>query len=208
MQDINESIQIVDTTDVDEVPITSEQYNEILNIQQTILEMISSKGNTRKILDALCKLAESLLPNSAASILMKDKTTDFLRVESAPSIPEVAYSALSILEPCVNTVLKNKPQYVQDTFQDDRWTELSHIAYDFNLCSCWSNPVRDEDKNSVGSFALSSFEHRSPSLFHKKLLEISSSLVSIVLKNEANQKRLNMFHIAMESAAEGMVVTN
>lgn len=208
MQDINESCQTRETIDANEVPITAEQYNEILNIQQMILEMISSKGNTHKILDALCKLAESLLPSSAASIMMKDKTTGALSVESAPSIPEVAYSALSILEPCVNTVLENKPQYVQDTFQDDRWTELSHIAYDFKLCSCWSMPIRDENKNSIGSFALSSFEHRSPSLFHKKLLEIASSLVSIVLKNEANQKRLNMFHIAMESAAEGMVVTN
>ncbi len=214
MQEIDDSCQLLDNIDVDEVPITSEQYNQILNIQQTILEMISSKGKTASILATLCQLAESLLPNSVASIMLKDKKSGLLSVESAPSVPEIGHDALANLKPgpgggsCGNAVYRNTPQYVQDTFIDDRWTELRHIAYDFNLCSCWSMPIKDEDKNAIGYFALSSFEHRAQVLFHKKLLEIAASLVTIVLKNEANEKRLNMFYIAMESAAEGMLVTN
>jgi hypothetical protein len=42
-------------------------------------------------------------------------------------------------------------------------------------------PIFSTQGNVVGSFALSSFEHRSPSNFHRKLLEIGASLIGILL---------------------------
>lgn len=206
--------QILENSLIDEVPITSQEYNEILHIQQKILEMIASKGRTHEILDHLCKLAESLLPNSVASIMLLNEHNGLLSVESAPSVPQVGHDALANLKPgpgggsCGNAVFKNTPQFVHDTFTDERWTDIRKIAYDFNLCSCWSMPIRDEEGKTIGSFALSSFEHRSPAPFHKKLLETAASMVNIVLKNQFNEKRLQMFSIAMHSASEGMVITD
>lgn len=209
-----ENCTILENTNLDEVPITQEEYNNILNIQQEILQMIASHGKTSDIFDNLCRLAESLLPNSVASIMLVNEDDGLLSVRSAPSVPQIGHDALANLKPgphggsCGNAVYRNDPQFVQDTFHDERWTDLRQIAYDFNLCSCWSMPIRDENKKAIGSFALSSFEHRSPAQFHKKLLETAASIVNIVLKNASNEKRLHMFYIAMESAAEGMVVTN
>ncbi|EDZ61335.1 diguanylate cyclase/phosphodiesterase (GGDEF/EAL) with PAS/PAC sensor(s) [Sulfurimonas gotlandica GD1] len=197
-----------------EVPITPDEYNEILDIQQNILNMIASRGYCTDILSQLCILAERLLPNSVASIMLVDKATGLMSVLSAPSVPQAGHDALANLKPgvgggsCGNAVFHNEPQYVQDTFTDGRWQDIRKLAIDFNLCACWSMPIRDEDNNPIGSFALSSFEHRSPAPFHKKLLQTAASIVSMIMKNRKIEKRIKLFATAAQNAAEGMIITN
>ncbi len=210
----NNSCQVLENRIVDEIPISSQDYNDILNIQLKTLEMMASKGKTADILNNLCKLAESLLPNSVSSVMLINQDNGLLSVECAPSVPQIGHDALANLKPgpgggsCGNAVFKNSPQFVHDTFNDERWMDIRQVAYDFNLCSCWSMPIRDEDKKVIGSFALSSFEHRLPTPFHKKLLETSAAIVNLVFKNESNEKRLQIFSAAMHSAHEGMIITD
>jgi len=198
----------------DELKISIDEYNSILNLQSEILEMLASRIHYEEILEHLCKLAESLLPNSVASIMLLDKTTGLMSILSAPNIPAIGHEALKNLKPCVgggscgNAIFHNEAQFVSNTFTDDRWTDIRQIAYDFNLCSCWSIPIRDEEKVAIGTFALSSFEHRSPSPFHKKLLETAASIVNIVLKNKKDDMRIKLFSKAMDTAIEGMIITD
>lgn len=213
MKQIQECIDLNDTA-IDEVKITPKQYNDILNIQQEILTMIASHEKSSKILNRLCTMAESLLDNSVASIMFVNEKTNLMSVLTAPSIPQIGHDALANLQPgphggsCGNAVFRNEAQFVQNTFEDDRWKNLRQIAYDFNLCSCWSMPIKDKNNKAIGSFALSSFEHRYPAPFHKKLLKTASSIVNIVLKNEENEKRIKIFSKAMENASEGIVITD
>ncbi len=122
--------------------------------------------------------------------------TGLMSVLSAPSIPESGWKALANLKPgpgggsCGNAVFHKKPQYVLNTFEDERWTDLRKVAYDFNLCSCWSMPITNEDNEVIGTFALSSFEHRLPAPFHKKLLQTAAFIVSIVLKNKEIERQI------------------
>jgi PAS domain S-box-containing protein/diguanylate cyclase (GGDEF)-like protein len=198
----------------EEIHITPNEYNEILNIQQEILNMIAEQKTTKNILEQLCKLAESLLPNSVASIMLLDNKTHLLNVKSAPSVPTVGHKALANLKPgpkggsCGNAVYKNEPQYVQNTFEDERWEDLRELAVNFNLCSCWSMPIKSKNKKAIGSFALSSFEHRAPNMFHKKLLESCASIVSIVLKNQLNEEKLELNTEAIQNASDGIVITD
>ena len=186
-----ESLEINDL--VIEAPITSLEYNNILNMQNKILSMLASHEDTEDILASLCNMAEESLPNSVASIMMQNEKTKLLSVLCAPSIPEVGHKALQNLKPgpgggsCGNAVFHNEAQYVVDTFTDPRWEDLRQVAIDFNLCSCWSMPIRNQSKSAIGTFALSSFEHRAPSEFHKKLLEMAASIVNMVFQNEARE---------------------
>ncbi len=200
--------------DLKEVQITQDEYNNIINIQNDILSMIAAGEEAKKVLDTLCHLAEKLLPNSVASVMLVDSSNGLMSVLSAPSVPAVGHQALENLKPgtgggsCGNAVFKNEAQYVTNTFEDDRWRDLRKIAYDFNLCSCWSMPIRDQYGVAVGSFALSSFEHRSPSNFHKKLLETGSNIVSIVLKNIQKDQKIKLFSVALQNASEGIIITD
>jgi len=198
----------------EDVPITPKQYDIIADIQLKTLEMLVANEPDIDIFNTLCSLAESVLPNAVASIMKRDASNGLLSVRCAPSIPHVGHQALENLQPgpfggsCGNAVFHNEAQYVQNTFKDERWKNLRQVAYDFNICSCWSMPIRNKDKEAIGTFALSSFEHRNPALFHKKLLEICSAIVSIVLKREKRERRLHLLSMGMNSASEGVMITD
>ncbi|WP_304546328.1 EAL domain-containing protein [Sulfurimonas microaerophilic] len=199
---------------LDEVPITQEEYDNIISIQGSILGMIADGEESDVVLSTLCSMAEKLLPNSVASIMLLDSKNNSLSVLSAPSVPKAGHKALENLKPgegagsCGNAIFKNEAQYVVNTFEDERWSDLRELAQEFNLCSCWSMPVKDENSQAIATFALSSFEHRSPSNFHKKLLETGAKIVSIVLKNIKKDQKLKLFSLATQSASEGIVITD
>jgi len=196
MQDSKIDCQLLEDASVEKTPITTQQYNHILNMQQEILSLMAKHGKSEDILAKLCLVAESLLPNSVASIMLLNKENGLMSVLSAPSIPPSGHEALKNLQPgegggsCGNAVFRNEPQYVANTFEDPRWHNLRNIAIDFNLCSCWSMPVRNVEGEAIGTFALSSFEHREPALFHKKLLETAAYIVNIVLKTSDDEAKI------------------
>jgi PAS domain S-box-containing protein/diguanylate cyclase (GGDEF)-like protein len=210
----NANCLVLEDIKVDEVPLSQEQYSHVLNLQKVILESVAQRRATNEILDKLCSMAESMLPNSVASIMIKDTNTGLMDMIHAPSVPPEGFARFKDLKPgsgagsCGNAIYKNEPQFITNTFTDAKWEDLRQIAYDFNLCSCWSVPVRDEKREAIGTFALSSFEHRSPSKFHKLLLETASNIVSIVLKNAYNEKRVKIFTQSMENANEGVIITD
>ena len=204
-----------------EVDISPHEYSQIMQIQHEILDMLSTDVFYQDVLKRLCHLAEALLNNSVASLMLLDSETKRMNVIVAPSIPTAGKEALKELKPgygsgsCGNAVFKNSPVYVYNTFEDKRWENIRELAVDFNICSCWSMPIRDENGIAFGSFALSSFEHRRASAFHKLLLKTSASIIEIVLKKESQDQivrasvdKLKLFATVAEHAVEGMVITN
>ncbi len=192
----DEACTILDDSNVNEVPITNKEYQNILDIQEKILSLTAQDTQPQEILNALCKMAEALLPNSVASLMLRSEENGLMYVKAAPSIPDIGWQALNGIKPsphagsCANAVHYGKSQYIINTFEDERGLEFLDTAKAFNLCSCWSMPVKNEKGMTIGSYALSSFEHRSPAPYHKKLLEAASHIASIVLKNEASKKQI------------------
>ena len=123
-EELKEECIILENTTMNEVPISSKEYNKILDIQKIILEMLAQHQTYNIILDKLCYLAEALLPNAVASIMLKDRDTGLLNVLRAPSIPQAGHDALLNLKPgpqggsCGNAVYHNEPQFVVDTYKD------------------------------------------------------------------------------------------
>jgi len=205
----------------DEVDISAHEYSQVMQIQHEVLSMLSTDISYQDVLKRLCHLAETLLNNSVASLMLLDDETKLMNVIAAPSIPAAGKEALKGLKPgsgggsCGNAVFQNSPVYVYNTFEDKRWEDIRNIAVDFNICSCWSMPIRDENGIAIGSFALSSFEHRRASNFHKLVLQTSASIIEIVLKKESQDQmlrasvdKLKLFATVAEHAIEGMIITN
>jgi len=190
------SCENLNEAQLSQLNITPKEYENILNIQSSILHKLAFNHDYDDVLQHLCLLTEQLLPNSVASIMLVNKETGLINILSAPSIPQSGWKALENLKPglgrgsCANAVFQNKPQYVSNTFEDDRWKDVRKVAFDFNICSCWSMPIKNENDETIGSFALSSYEHLSPAPFHKKLLETAAFIVNIVLKNKKHDEKI------------------
>lgn len=179
-----------------ELDLSVQQLDHILGLQQRICGLVASDTPYQDVIAETCRMAEQLLPGSIATCMQLDSSAGVLNVLAAPSVPEPAHDRLRGLRPgpaggsCGNAVYLNEPAYIHNTFEDSRWEELRSLAVDFNLCACWSVPVQDDLGKPIGTFALSSFEHRSPSGFHKRLLEVGAALISIVLVRHAQHQRL------------------
>ncbi len=167
--------------------LDAEEQDRLLELQQTILEAFALDRSHRDVIEQVCRLEEQLLPNAVASVMLLDEQ-GLLNVYAAPSIPPAGIARLNGLRPgpaagsCGNVIYRQEPVFVGDTLTDPRWADLRQLAIDFELKSCWSMPVRGPGGVIIGTFALSSFEHRLPSRFHRKMLEVGASIIGIVLE--------------------------
>ena len=177
--------------------LSVDEQNSILHLQQSVLELVTGNSTDDAILQHICNLAENLLPNAVASV-MTLQPAGHLDVICAPSVPPEGVSSLSGLIPserggsCGNAVYNNEPTFIVDTETDPRCDDIRDTLDAFELCACWSHPIRDSESEAVGSFALSSFTVREPQPFHQKLLAICAHLTGITLQRQRQNERLEI----------------
>ncbi|MEW5789449.1 MAG: EAL domain-containing protein [Pseudomonadota bacterium] len=176
--------------------LSPEEQEQVLLLQQAVLEEVALGQDPIRVVENICRLAEAALPNSVATCMLLNDAGDHLDVLAAPSVPAEAIARLNGLCPgpgagsCGNAVYRQEPVYVENTFVDARWHDIRLLARDFNIGACWSMPIRSAGGRVLGSFALSSFEHRLPSSFHRKLLEIGAHLIGITLARQESDARI------------------
>ncbi|MHC3994105.1 bifunctional diguanylate cyclase/phosphodiesterase [Thiomicrolovo sp. ZZH C-3] len=188
--------------------MAASDYQEIFELQNTILEKVAEDASKEAVLEELCLLQERMVPGSVASIMLLNPADGKLYVESAPSVPDEALSVFDGIQPgprngsCANVIMRNEPQFVCDISCDERWQNVMEATQKIGLNACWSMPVVLEGK-TVGTFALTSFEERVPTPFHKMLLTVAARIVSIVLKREQNREKLSF--LAFHDPLTGLV---
>ncbi|MBA4503737.1 EAL domain-containing protein [Marinobacterium marinum] len=181
-----------------EVDISLGELDHILGLQQAICGLVASDAPYLDVINEACLMAARMLPGAVATCMRLNAETEQLEVLAAPGVPEEGIRRLQDLKPgpgsgsCGNAIYGNAPVFVYNTFSDPRWQDTRQFAVDYNLCSCWSVPIRDEQGKAIGSFALSSFEHREPSGFHKRLLDVGAALISIVLVRHAEHQQVQI----------------
>lgn len=196
------------------IELSKREQGKILQFQQDVLKLVALGYECGEICEKLCLLEEQLVPNSVASVMLLDDSEQYLNVFVAPSIPPEGISQLDGLRPgpcagsCGNAIYRQEPVYVENTFTDTRWQDIRHLATNFNICACWSMPIRGRGGRIVGSFALSSFEHRLPGPFHCRLLEIGSFIIGIVLEQRKINQQLHLSSKVIEHSTEGIMITD
>lgn len=190
------------------------EQGKILQFQQEVLKLVALGYECGAICEKLCLLEEQLVPNSVASVMLLDDAEECLNVYVAPSMPPEGIAQLNGLRPgpcagsCGNAIYRQEPVYVENTFTDTRWQDIRHLAANFNICACWSIPIRGKGGRVIGSFALSSFEHRLPGPFQCRLLEIGSFIIGIVLEQRKINQQLHLSSKVIEHSTEGIMITD
>ena len=208
------------STPLKKTPIIVEDYLQIFDLQNTVLELVAADASQQEILNKLCLMQEALLPGSSATVMLLNAGGDRLHVMAAPSLDEAARRELDGLKPedgygsCASAVASGKAQFVVCTLDDERWAMAAEFAEKYHLKSCWSMPVVI-DERVIGSFALTSFEERRPAPFAKMMLSVAARIVSIVVRREEHRRRIRegaeriqLLAKVFESIGEGIIVTD
>lgn len=169
-------------------PILQSDFDELLELQSSILGVAASNNDCLELMNQLCIMAEKLTPDSVASIMLYEKLESRLYVHAAPSLSPEAVDALNGLQvgfgSCGNAVYHNEAMYVSNTLKDKRWCETISFAEAFNVSACWSVPFYNGNNEVIGTFALSSFEVREATNFQRKLLDTCAHIAGILLQKE------------------------
>ena len=171
------------------------QQNKLLNLQNQILDdVVKGEKSFHELLDSLCLCAEGLVQGSLSSVMLLESDLK-LSVKSAPSAPQSVIDDLSGLTPsaesgsCGNAVFSGEPTIVKNTYTHSCWSGIRNIAETYKIAACWSYPIFYQDE-AIGSFALSSFEHREPNEFQQNILKVCANLVSIILQRKEQEDKL------------------
>ena len=176
----------------DASPIEQSKLEKLLELQSSILGATVTSNNYEDLLEQVCLFAEKLTPDSVASIMLYDKAKNQLFVHAAPSMPIEAWNDMGCLTvgngSCGNAVYHNEDMFVCNTLTDSRWDNVQSLVTKFKVHACWSSPIHNASNEPIGSFALSSFEERTPDNFQRRLLNICSSITGIIMQRELSLK--------------------
>jgi len=115
--------------------LTVSELEKILDLQNRILGEAVISDDYQGLLSKLCSLAESLTPNSVATVMLFEPGNETLYVESAPSLDDEgkrAFKGLKVGEgSCGNAVCHGEPMYVCNTLEDARWGNVIDVARRF-----------------------------------------------------------------------------
>lgn len=159
----------------------------MLDIRNTILEMIAKGADLKSTVDRLCVEIEELAPGIVCSVLTVDRD-GLLHPLSAPSLPQEYSDALDglMIGPdmgsCGSAAWTREPVAVGDIATDPRWVEFRDGALALGLHACWSTPIFGEDGYVIGTFALYCCETREPTDEERAIVDSCIHLCSIAIE--------------------------
>ena len=136
-------------------------------------ERIGSQDHAGNGLESV--LAKCLLEIEAAadsdirtSILLLDRQRKSLLHGAAPSLPKSYCDAIDGLAigpsagSCGTAAYMGHSIFVTDIAKDPLWVDFRDLALPHQLHSCWSTPIRSDDDEIIGTFAIYHSTARAP----------------------------------------------
>jgi GAF domain-containing protein len=102
------------------------------------------------------------------SVLLLDRERGVLRHGAAPSLPSAYCEAIDGIAigpsagSCGTAAYMGHAIFVTDVETDPLWVDFRDLALAHELRSCWSTPIRRDDDEIIGTFAIYHSTARSP----------------------------------------------
>ena len=164
----------------------------LLQLQNTILEMIATGRPLEETLDCLCREVESLVPRMVCSVVAVDHQKR-LRPLAGPTLPHAYSSALDGIEigpfagSCGTAAYYQEAVSATDIDTDVRWRNFKTLVRPLGFKACWSSPILSADR-VVGTFAFYYFDRRGPSELEKNIVGACVHLCSIAFERHERVK--------------------
>jgi len=177
------------------VDVTERQRTEaLLAGEKRVLETIASGEPLPRVLDALCRAAESQGEGGLCSVLVV--VGDRLSVTAAPSLPRPFVTCLEGLpigpraDSCGTAAFRREPVFVEDIAVDPLWESHRALALAHELRACWSVPVIDAAGEPLATFAIYHRTPRRPGPDDRRLMDRVARLAGIAIERVRAEEAL------------------
>lgn len=145
---------------------------QVLDVREGLAASELQRGDSlRDILSRhLLAVEEAAETELLTSVLLLSTDGKRLAHGAAPNLPTSYCEAIdgSAIGPsagsCGTAAYFGCPVYVSDIATDPLWTHYRDVALPHGLRSCWSTPIRDDDGNVIGTFAIYHRSATSPTI--------------------------------------------
>lgn len=179
----------------------------MLELQNTILEMVARGEPLLAVAERLCREVETLAPGAVCSVLEVD-AAGLLHPVAGPSLPDHYSAALEgtaigpLVGSCGSAAYLSRPVTVTDIATDPRWSDFADLALPLGLRACWSSPILNGKGVAIGTFAFYYRECRGPTALEQQLVRTCVHLCSIAISNHRSQ--LEQHRRAFEDPLTGL----
>jgi PAS domain S-box-containing protein len=183
---------------------TAERQQEM---QSTLFESIATGTGTEEVLDELCHQTEQLVSGARASVLRLEGGR--LRHVASPSLPSQHVETMDGLEvgpsagTCGTAAYEGESVITEDLNSDPRWEGDRSAVEGVKAQSCWAVPIRGQQGDVLGTFALYGLEPRGPSEQEKALLHRMAHVAGVALGRDRREQALRESEERLRIAIEG-----
>jgi PAS domain S-box-containing protein len=173
-----------------------EESWRVLDEERRILELVAKGAALKEVLDALTVAIERMAPGCLCSILLLDDDRRHLLLGSAPTLPADFVKGVHGLEigpdvgSCGSAAFRNQTVIVEDIATDHRWAAAKEWVMSFGLRACWSVPIRDSERNVLGTFAMYHRRPAAPRPLELHLVEAGALLAGNAIERLRAEQRL------------------
>ncbi|HMP82239.1 MAG TPA: GAF domain-containing protein [Verrucomicrobiota bacterium] len=189
-------------TDIDD----RKRAEALLAGEKQVLEMIARGEGLSSILDTLCRIVESVSPDTLASIMLLDQSSNRLWHAASPSLPRGYTDGMGGIKigpsvgSCGTAVHRREPVIVCDIATDPLWADYRSVALAHGLKASWSTPIFSSTCQILGTFALLAREPRSPTAEHHQISSQITHLASIAIDRKRAEQRLRQSEAYLKEA--------
>lgn len=186
----------------------------IIDLCRSVLATMAQGGDAQAQLDALCRLQEQASPSSLAAVMTPAQVGRGLRVLAAPSLPAHMAAGLNSLPPEASDVFGmhaadgQLPIIVADTSSDPRWLPWRDTARELGIVACWSMPIRYENAQPWGVFALFGTLPCVPNATQLKLLDMGAVAAGLIIHRMRLMENASILDAALAATTDAVLLSN
>ena len=185
--------------------------SELLTAQRQILELVAQRSSLGKILAAVAKFSEKVLPSEVFCLLTPVSEAGVLGEGVCPTLPGDIQNLLGLFEKSIDAAPglialdTEKIVLANDLEQEPRWNKYAQRLRTHGLVSVWSFPIQDSRSEFVR--ALLEFYlpvRRGPNRSELKVIEELSELVRLAINLHQLQSDLDMSESNLRSTVQAI----
>ena len=170
-------------------------FAALLDGEKRLLEMVASGCPLEDVLDATCRLVDTVVGNSACSILLVDPNDTF-RHGAGPALPRgydaTVNGAPVVCEagPCGTAASSKQQVIVPDLASDPRWVghRWRTLVLEHDLRSVCSTPVVSLTGKVLGTFAIYRRDPGPPTALVTELISRFTHIASIAIERAISER--------------------
>ena len=188
----------------------------LLRIHAEVLEMLVKSASIRESFSKMLDLVDQMLEGISSSIMVMEDNGLYLKPVAGPHLPVDWLEQIDPLRigknagSCGTSAFLGKRVIVENIEIDPLWERGRRLALSFGLKACWSEPIKSEKDKILGTFAIYSYEPRSPSHAEIEVIESIANLAATIIQKNIAEKTLReseeKYRLLFENANDAIFV--